>query len=83
MDISGQVISRAQAEQRMFEKLERPDFLTDVKPLLTAEEATLHRRRRQGAFAVVFRELFSRSQATVGEYGRQNRPTQLADLLAA
>lgn len=36
---SGQAISRAQAEQRMFEKLERPDFLADVRPLLTADEA--------------------------------------------
>src|SRR6185436_14661810 len=37
--LSGQAISRAQAEERMFEKLNRPDFLADVKPLLTAEGA--------------------------------------------
>jgi predicted nucleotidyltransferase component of viral defense system len=36
--LSGQAISRAEAEQRMFDKLERPDFLADVLPLLTAEE---------------------------------------------
>jgi hypothetical protein len=36
-DLAGRAISGA-PEQRMFEKLERPDFLADVKPLLTAEE---------------------------------------------
>nr|WP_283817625.1 hypothetical protein [Bradyrhizobium diazoefficiens] len=43
----------------MFDKLERPDFLADVKPLLTAEEAA---RFTDGAgreaFAAMFRELF-------------------------
>ena len=39
LDLSNQTISRAQAEQRMFEKLERPNFLADVKPLVTADEA--------------------------------------------
>jgi hypothetical protein len=37
--LSGQSISRAEAEQRMFTKLERPNFLADVRPLLTADEA--------------------------------------------
>jgi predicted nucleotidyltransferase component of viral defense system len=32
-------ISRAQAEERMFDKLENPDFLADVRPLLSADEA--------------------------------------------
>ena len=36
---AGQAISRAQAEQRMFAKLDHPKFLIDVRPLLTAEEA--------------------------------------------
>ena len=31
-------IPRWEAEKRMFEKLERPGFLADVHPLLTAEE---------------------------------------------
>ena len=31
-------IPRWQAEKRMFEKLERQDFLADVHPLLTADE---------------------------------------------
>jgi predicted nucleotidyltransferase component of viral defense system len=58
LQLSDQAISRAQAEQRMFEKLEQPDFLADVKPLLTAEEAARFTgvAGRQ-AFAAVFREL--------------------------
>lgn len=58
LDLSGQAISRAQAEQRMFEKLERSDFLADVKPLLTAEEAArfTDETGRQ-AFAAVFRDI--------------------------
>jgi predicted nucleotidyltransferase component of viral defense system len=58
LDLSGQAISRAQAEQRMFEKLERPDFLADVKPLLTAEEAArfTDEMGRQ-AFSAVFRNI--------------------------
>lgn len=58
MDPSGQAISRAQAEQRMFDKPERPDFLADVKPLLTAEEAARFTDEAgREAFAAVFREM--------------------------
>jgi predicted nucleotidyltransferase component of viral defense system len=39
LDASGDAISRAQAEERMFAKFESPDFLADVRPLLTASEA--------------------------------------------
>jgi predicted nucleotidyltransferase component of viral defense system len=39
LDASGLAISRAQAEQRMFAKLDNPRFLADVRPLWTAEEA--------------------------------------------
>ncbi len=39
LDASGDAISRAQAEERMFAKLESPDFLADVRPLLAASEA--------------------------------------------
>jgi predicted nucleotidyltransferase component of viral defense system len=57
LKLSDQAISRAQAEQRMFEKLERADFLADVKPLLTAEEAArFSDERGREAFAAVFRE---------------------------
>jgi predicted nucleotidyltransferase component of viral defense system len=58
LDLSGQAISRAQAEQRMFEKLERPDFLADVKPLLMAEEAARFTDEMgRAAFAAVFRAI--------------------------
>ena len=33
-------ISRAEAERRMFAKLRNPRFLSDVRPLLSAERAT-------------------------------------------
>lgn len=36
---SGLAISRAEAEQRMFAKLNNPNFLTDLRPLLAAAEA--------------------------------------------
>lgn len=39
LELGNTQISRAQAEQRMFEKLDNPLFLADVRPLLTAEEA--------------------------------------------
>jgi hypothetical protein len=35
--VTNLAISRAEAEQRMFAKLESPAFLADVRPLLTAE----------------------------------------------
>lgn len=37
--LSGQAISRAQAQERMFAKLARPRFLTDMRPLLPATQA--------------------------------------------
>jgi predicted nucleotidyltransferase component of viral defense system len=39
LELSETPISRPQAEQRMFEKIARGNFLADVIPLLTAEEA--------------------------------------------
>ena len=36
LDHSGQAISRAQAQERMFAKLANPRFLLDVRPLLPA-----------------------------------------------
>lgn len=41
LDLSGQSISRAQAQERMFAKLANPRFLTDMRPLLPAERARL------------------------------------------
>jgi len=85
LDLSNQAISRAQAEQRMFEKLERPDFLADVKPLLTAEEAArfTDEPARQ-AFAAVFRDIV---QVIPGEpwanTAEKIKQHDLAGLLAA
>jgi predicted nucleotidyltransferase component of viral defense system len=39
LELSGQSISRAQAQQRMLAKLANPRFLIDMKPLLPAEGA--------------------------------------------
>lgn len=56
--LDNQMISRAEAEQRMFEKLERPDFLADVRPLLTADEAErFDDTAATAAFSAVFGEL--------------------------
>jgi predicted nucleotidyltransferase component of viral defense system len=85
LDLSNQAISRAQAEQRMFEKLERPNFLADVTPLLTAGEAARFTddTARQ-AFAAVFRDIiqvipgepWANTAGKIDQHG-------LADLLAA
>lgn len=48
-------ISRAQAEQRMFQKLGNPAFLTDMRPLLAADEAQrLTDTSAKTAFSKVF-----------------------------
>lgn len=58
LKLSETPISRPQAEQRMFDKLARGNFLADVIPLLTAEEAAKfdHAAGKQ-AFASVFSRL--------------------------
>jgi predicted nucleotidyltransferase component of viral defense system len=53
---SGQAISRAQAEQRMFAKLAQAGFMADVRPLLAADEAE---RLDEAAARAAFREVFS------------------------
>lgn len=48
-------ISRAEAEQRMFDKLNNPGFITDLRPLLAASAATrLVDEMMKAAFAKVF-----------------------------
>ena len=39
LDLSGQAISRAQAQERMFAKLANPRFLLDIRPLLPPAQA--------------------------------------------
>jgi hypothetical protein len=56
LDVSGKVISRAQAEQRMFAKLANSAFMADVKPHLPAEQAA---RFDDAAAQAAFREVFS------------------------
>jgi predicted nucleotidyltransferase component of viral defense system len=49
-------ISRAEAEQRMFAKLQNPGFLTDMRPLLTPDQtAKLTDEEMRAAFVRVFR----------------------------
>jgi hypothetical protein len=57
----GQAISRAEAEQRMFAKLDDPSFLADVRPLLSADEAEkFDDAAANAAFKVVFSEFIKR-----------------------
>lgn len=55
LDLGGTPISRAQAEERMFGKLGNRNFLADVRPLLTAEEAEkFDEKAGRDAFSRVF-----------------------------
>ena len=59
--LSGQAISRAQAQIRMFAKLANPRFLLDVRPLLPAARAeTLTEESTAEAFRRVFMTLVDR-----------------------
>jgi predicted nucleotidyltransferase component of viral defense system len=61
LEAGGQRISRAEAEQRMWEKLEDPSFLADVDPLLAADAAEkFDRNARRSAFGTVFSEFIKR-----------------------
>jgi predicted nucleotidyltransferase component of viral defense system len=56
-----QAISRAEAEERMFAKLEDPSFLADVRPLLAAEEAKkFDAKAERAAFKTVFTTFIKR-----------------------
>ena len=74
----GLQISRAEAEQRMFAKLSRPAFLSDVRPLLPAAEAAkLSGEATRTEFEQVFSTLvtrlpgvpWSRSDEMAGRFG--------------
>jgi hypothetical protein len=55
---SGIRISRAEAEMRMFAKLRSPNFVTDIRPLVSAEEANrLNEASTRAAFQRVFSNL--------------------------
>ena len=54
---SGQSISRAEAEERMFNKLDNTAFMADVRPLLSADEAEkFDNKAARTAFKIVFSE---------------------------
>ena len=60
LNLQGQSISRAQAEQRMFGKLAQAGFLADVRPLLSAEQADgLTEKSKNASFVSVFDQLVS------------------------
>jgi uncharacterized protein (DUF736 family) len=61
LEAGKQKISRAQAEDRMFNKLDDPVFLADVRPLLAAEEAAkFDDKAARAAFARVFSTFIKR-----------------------
>jgi predicted nucleotidyltransferase component of viral defense system len=61
LEAGKQSISRAEAEQRMFAKLDDPSFLADVRPLLAADEAEkFDDATANAAFSVVFSEFIKR-----------------------
>ena len=58
LEASGLRISRAEAQRRMFAKLANPAFLTDMRPLVSAERAeNLDEDSTKEAFRRVLREL--------------------------
>lgn len=61
LEASKQAISRAQAEERMFAKLDDRAFLADVRPLLAAEEAKkFDKSAANAAFVAVFQNFIKR-----------------------
>lgn len=61
LDLSGQAISRAQAQERMFAKLANPRFLLDMRPLLRADQVeALTEESTAESFRRVFTTLVDR-----------------------
>ena len=61
LDLSGQTISRAQAQERMFAKLANPRFLLDLRPLLPVAQAeALTEETSADSFRRVFTMLIDR-----------------------
>jgi predicted nucleotidyltransferase component of viral defense system len=61
LEASKQAISRAQADERMFAKLDDRAFLADVRPLLAAEEAkNFDAAAAHAAFGAVFQTFIKR-----------------------
>jgi predicted nucleotidyltransferase component of viral defense system len=61
LDLAGQAISRAQAQERMFAKLANPRFLLDMRPLLRADQVeALTEESTAESFRRVFTTLVDR-----------------------
>lgn len=61
LDLSGQAITRAQAQERMFAKLANPRFLLDMRPLLRADQVeALTEESTAESFRRVFTTLVDR-----------------------
>jgi len=61
LDLSGQAITRAQAQERMFTKLANPRFLLDMRPLLPAAQVEAWTQEStEEAFRQVFTEFVDR-----------------------
>ena len=61
LELTGQTISRAQAQERMFAKLANPRFLVDMRPLLPANlAALLTDESTKASFSKVFTQLIDR-----------------------
>lgn len=61
LDLSGQAITRAQAQERMFAKLANPRFLLDMRPLLPAAQVEAWTQEStEEAFRQVFTEFVDR-----------------------
>ena len=56
LEQSGQALTRAQAQERMFAKLANPQFLTDMRPLLPAAQSDL---LTDNSTKVAFRKVFT------------------------
>jgi predicted nucleotidyltransferase component of viral defense system len=56
LEQSGQALTRAQAQERMFAKLANPRFLTDMRPLLPAAQSDL---LTDNSTKVAFRKVFT------------------------
>ncbi|WP_157016666.1 nucleotidyl transferase AbiEii/AbiGii toxin family protein [Mesorhizobium xinjiangense] len=56
LDLTGQAISRAEAQERMFAKLANPHFLLDMRPLLPAAQVEA---LTEGSTAESFRRVFT------------------------
>jgi hypothetical protein len=61
LDASGLTISRAQAEERMFNKLKSKPFMADVRPLLSSDEAEkFDQDAARASFKAVFVEFIKK-----------------------